>query len=492
MQRNYMFGNDKRYLNIAINEAVIKIAQVKVSGIVEKIACARTQDVNTPEDVSKSLRSLLKGFNRRAPVVCVIPASAVTSKNIEVPSSDPQEIKSIIHLQASRHTPYSREEVLIGHINLGVAADGCTRILLVIVHRNVVKERLSILESCSLTPEKILFAPEGIGRLYAKGLNLKKDSPPVAVIDFNVSHINFLILAGGHLVFSRSIPLGIKNLIEETDGATKVVEEINKTVAAYQGEEIDAALASYVLTTDSEPVKNILPLLQEGLKGDVRISPYVNFIKASAVKARLTKDFADDSFLDVIAPVISLSRTEVNLMPDEIAMKHTVERQSKEATKAGIFVVIAMVLLGAMFMSKLYFKDTFLNKNLREKFAQQREEVKALQVRMEKTKVIREYLEGRMGSLNALEEIYRITPKEMYLNGVSLDEGGVLTLTGVSNSMSQVFAYVKALEDSAMFMNAKTKSTSTKKEEGKDVAIFEVTLKLDEGRVLSTAERRKE
>ena len=73
-----------------------------------------------------------------------VPANAATAKNIEVPSSDPEEIKSIINLQAGRHTPYSREEVLISYINLGLNAFNNTRLLLVIVHRNMVKERISL------------------------------------------------------------------------------------------------------------------------------------------------------------------------------------------------------------------------------------------------------------------------------------------------------------------------------------------------------------
>jgi hypothetical protein len=44
--------------------------------------------------------------------------------------------------------------------------------------------------------------------------------------------------------------------------------------------------------------------------------------------------------------------------------------------------------------------------------------------------------------------------------------------------MSQVFSYVKSLDDSNMFKDAQTKSTSTKKDNGKDVAAFEIQFKL--------------
>lgn len=474
-----MFGADKHYLSISVNEAVIKIAQVKTSGAVEKIARA-TASGTSSDALAQALKPLLSGFDRKAPVVCAIAAAVATSKNIEIPSTDPQEIQSIINLQASRHTPYSREEVLIGYINLG-GSSSSTKVLLVIAHRNAIKDRLDALDKCGLSSDKVLFIPEGIGFLYARGLHLKKDSPPLGIIDFAVNSVNFLILSRGCVVFSRSIPLGIKQLVEQPDGAAKIADELQKSLGAYQGEEPESGVNSFVVTTEHEAVKNICGVLQEQLKAEVRLSPYVSLIKANAVKTKLQREFADDSFLDVIAPVVALPKVEINLMPDELVMKRTVEQQSKDATVAGIFALLIMVLLGLTIMSKIYFKDTFLNKNLREQYAAQKGQVEELQERRARSKVIRDYLQGRMASLETIRELYRITPNQIYLTSVDLQEDGTLTLGGVSDSMSQVFSYVKALDDSPMFKDAKTKNTSAKKENGKDMAVFEVVLKLVDG-----------
>lgn len=477
-----MFGADKRYLSVSINEGTIKVAQVRSSGSVEKVARASVADTTSIADLAAALKTLLNGFDRKAPVICVIPASAATSKSIEIPSSDPNEIRSIINLQASRHTPYSREEVLIGYINLGGGTGSNSKVLLVIVHRNVVKDRLDVLERCGLVPERVSFVPEGVGRLYTKGLNLKKEAAPLGVIDLTVNFVNFLIVARGSVVFSRSIPMGIKHLMEQQDATAQVLEELNKSLAAYQSEDSDPAPVNFAVTTDNDVVKGVLPALQQGLKADVRISPYTALIKVGAVKNKLQRDYADDSFLDVIAPVATLAKCEINLMPEELVMKRTVERQSREATKAGIAALVIMVLMGATIMSKIYFKDVFLTKNLREQYSAQREEVQKLQELMGKTRIAREYLQGRMVGLDTIRELYRVTPTDIYLTSVGLDEDGGVALAGVSPSMSRVFSYVKLLEDSPMFKNTKTKSTSSKKEGDKEKAVFEIVLRLDDGR----------
>ncbi len=469
-----MFGNDKKFLSVLIADAAVKVAQVTSSGVVEKIV-RQTAASSSVDDIVKSLKPLLGGLDRKAPVICVIPTANATSKCIEVPSNDPKEIKSILNLQASRHTPYSREEVIIGHVNLGSMPSGNTKILLVIAHRNVIKDRLNVLEKCGLLTDRVLFSAEGIGRLYTKGLNLKSNAS-LGVIDIGHTTINFCVVARGSVIFARSINFGIKDLLEP-QGANAISEEILKTLVAFQAEDTQP-IESFVVTGDHAAIKEYLPALSELLKVEVRLSPYVSLLKTNAVKTKLQKDYAEESFLDVIAPAVTSLKSEVNFIPDEIVMKRTVEKQSVEASKAGVAAVIIMLLLGGILMSKIYFKDVFLNKNLKQRYSGQHDEVLKLQDKMAKVRIVREYMRERLVGLDVLKEIYRITPNDIYLSTINMEEDGTLTLAGVSPSMSQIFAYVKTLDDSPLFIDAKTRSTSTKKDGTKDVAVFEVALKI--------------
>ena len=481
-----MFGADKRYLSFSFNETIIKIAQAKSSGVVDKIARVSAADTSA-DALGQALKTLLNGFDRKAAVICTIPASAVTSKTIEVPSSDPQEIKSIINLQVTRHTPYSREEVLIGYVNLGPGSPNQTKVLLVIAHRNVIKDRLVVLEKASLSPDKILFVPEAIGRLYSKGLNLKKDSAPVGVIDMALTSVNFMTVSRGAVTFCRNIPIGIKQIIESQEAANQLLEEINKSVAAYTSEDAEAAIGSFVITTEHDVVRNMVPLLQENLKADVHLSSYVNFIKAGSIKNKLQRDFADDSFLDIIAPVVGVLKCEINLMPEEMIVKKTVEKQSQEAIKTVVGAIVILILLGLTIMSKIYFKETFLNQKLKIGFADQKVKVQELQERLNKIKTVQGYLQGRMVSLDIIRELYKITPTPIYLNTIALDDEGTITMagiaassSGISDSLSLVHSYEKALSESSMFTDVKEKSLTPKKDNGKDVGAFEITLKVDE------------
>jgi len=473
-----MFGADKKYLTISINDGLIKIAQATSSGNLERVARASFNTGAESDEVARSLKTLLTPFDRKAPVICVVPASAATAKTIEVPSSDPEEIKSIINLQASRHTPYSREEVLISYINLGMNAFNNTRLLLVIVHRDIVKERITILEKSGLDADGIIFVPEAQARFYAKALNLKKDAAPAGLIDFSLNATSFIVIAKGTLLFVRNIPIGIRGITQGADAVAKLQDELKKSMEAFTQEDGNEAPKSYTVTAGQAVVADILPALKEGLNIEFQVSPFLAFIKGPAdVRKKIQSDFSDDSFLDVIAPASIAAKYEINLMPEEMMLKKTVDRQSKEVSKSGVAAVVIMVLVGAMIMGNIYFKDTYLNKNLREQFAPQKAQVEVLQGQMNKAKLVREYIKSRMASLDIINGLYTITPDTIYLNNVAVDEDGTITIDGIADSMALVYSFVKSIDDSANFKEAKLMSTSTKKDNGKDVATFEIEFK---------------
>ena len=81
-----MFGADRKFLTISINDGVIKIAQATASGILERVARGLFAASSGGDEAAGVLKSLLATFNNKLPVICVVPASAATAKNIEVPS----------------------------------------------------------------------------------------------------------------------------------------------------------------------------------------------------------------------------------------------------------------------------------------------------------------------------------------------------------------------------------------------------------------------
>ena len=496
-----MFASSKKKISVIITEQSIKAVQSASSGAVEKIA-RKTISTENAGQLSKALKELLTGFSvKGAEVALLIPAGSVTTKNIEIPSQDPEEIKSIVNLQVTRHTPLSREEILVGFLNLGVYQTNHSKALLVIANRNTVKEKLTILEQADLKTDKVLFVPETIASFYAKALNYKKDSLPVGIIDVGYDATHFIIMARQKTLACRSIPLGLKDLISPED-ATKFVSEISNSLDTYRNDDIDKLPENFLLTSENVSVKALQVPLQDALKTAVKISSYLSYSRMnSTLLKKYQKDLSEDSFLDVLSPIFLASTAEINLLPEEIQLKRAIDQEGKEAVKAAVFALLLLILVGAVLISKIYFQDAFLNKNLRAQFAGQRGEVKLLEDRMMKNRVVREFIESRLTSIEALKELFRIIPTEMYLQSYSLSDDGTISIQGISDSakggaeaMSKVFSIVSDLEQSPLFKAVEIKSNVSKKDRGKDVAAFEITFKLEsaEDEKEPVAQKKKE
>ncbi len=145
-------------VGIEINDASLKLAHVRHSPASAEVAGLLSRNIaGLPnEEVSKIIAGSFGELKLNNPVIVnIIPSHLVITKNIEVPSIDPREIKEIINLQAGRHTPYSREEIIVDYINIGISKHSYTKILLVIVERNVIKRQFDILDKAGVKSQKV-------------------------------------------------------------------------------------------------------------------------------------------------------------------------------------------------------------------------------------------------------------------------------------------------------------------------------------------------
>jgi len=155
-----MSNKINEYICISLGDDLLKIAQVKGSLKACKVLNVFSKDIKgmSEADLPKTVQSALSSFNaKKYTAVCVVPPSMVTTKNIEVPSTNPEEIKSIVGLQAGRHTPFSRDEIQVGFVNIGVYKSNYSKILLVIANKNVLKSQLEVFEKAGIKIEKVLF-----------------------------------------------------------------------------------------------------------------------------------------------------------------------------------------------------------------------------------------------------------------------------------------------------------------------------------------------
>lgn len=477
-----MVGKDKGCVAVVIGESSVQAVYLRGTGAGQKIVGLAREPLEgtDPARWDEAIRSAAAACGaKKAAAVCVIPSTIVTTKNIEIPSLDAEEIRSIIDLQAGRHTPYSREEILISYVSVGVFQRNYTKVLLVIANRDVIKTRLDACETAGLRIEKVVFAPECIAHFYAELLKVDPKDDPVGIIDITQGSTDFIVEHNLTVATCRNIPVGMKDLLDDPNGKTRLIDELVQSLEIYRSEDINKAPGRYILTVDTAVGKDLTAVLQEKLNAAVRALVYTSTITQNTNDAMTAQLMEDDSFAGAAAAAHLFHRDmQVDLMPEEVRNRRAIEEQGRQVIVAGILSMILFLMVCGFYFMKIYFRNTYLQ-SLRQEYAVKRYAVTLLDKISHRTRIIKDFLTTRMVSLDVVEEIYRIIPDEMYLQSIFLDEDGTVNIQGISESMSTVFNVVKALEDSTLFKNVKTRSTTATKDRGKDVAAFDIVFKLE-------------
>lgn len=426
------------------------------------------------ETIVAKLEEVLNRLKLKNPtVVGVVPSQWVITRNIEIPSRDAKEIREIINLQASRHTPFARSEIIVDYLNLGLFKSIYTKVLLVIVPRHLVKRYYDLVERLKLKTSQICFAAEALGRILTRYLHLDSEKSPVCFIHLDRMSSEFLVFFKGLVLFVRNIPLGVRDFTLEKEGAlVRWVEELKKSLEAYQNENVGEKPALAVLSGAVGEIENLETSIQNTLDFPVKRWAYD---KEIAIRKDAWPEGWEggSSFLTAIAPALLSDELTLDLAPEENKLRKTVEARGREVVKTGILSMICLGLICAIFLSHLYFGKARIHL-LNQRYEPIRKEVRTLEESYTKTQLIRDYLKGRGKALGTLTDLHELVFPDIYLNEVKYEEGR-FSVKGTSVSRPVIFEFVSSLEESHYFKHVQTKYIVGRTEEGKEFSDFEIT-----------------
>jgi len=471
----------KELVAIDLNGNTLKVVYVKVAGFKFEIANFATRNISglNDADIVKTINSSVHDLNTKNPyIVAIVPSNLVITKNIEIPSTNPQEIKDIINLQAGRHTPYSREEIIVDYVDIGTYKHSYTKILLVIIARNIVKRQFDLLERAGLRLEKVFFAPEALAWASSKIAGSEVKDSPVAIIHIDENFTDFVIALKGKAAFVRSIPIGVQHLMSERERfEIRFADEVKRSLEAYQIENIDKNPTNFVLTGATEDVKELEITLSSVIGFPAKVVPYLRSFSLSNEAFRSASASKKVSFLSLVASLLGLNDMKVELVPEEIKVKKLLEERGRDLVKMGVLIFTIFAIVCFILVNNMYFKLSYLRR-LESKYKNLTQESSSLEKDYARVVAIRGYLSSRGYSLEVLSEIYNIIPLEIELSDIRFDEQGKFTLRGSAQAMSTVFTFADNMEKAKYFKDVKTKYTSKRKEGSRELTDFEIVCTL--------------
>jgi Tfp pilus assembly PilM family ATPase/Tfp pilus assembly protein PilN len=411
-------------------------------------------------------------------VISVIPSRFGIYKNVEVPSIDEGEICQIVDLQAGAHTPYPKNEIVIDHINVGVFHERYTKILLVIFKKDVISRRYDLIKKAGYKTEKAVLAAEAEAGIFFEAIPSRKPGEVTAIVDVDISFSNFTVIYGGKTIYMRSIPSGIKELSEnKADGMTLFCQEVKKSLEAYQASNVEDAPSRIFFIGKKDIVDVLAANFRDAGEGPEAVGFDISSETSWLASGKL--EVADDvSAFSVVSPVLDLGKSRLDLTPEDVRVRREIEKKSKEAMKFGVLAMTVLLLFCAALLSNLMLKNMYLNK-LEKSYVSENEEVSKLNAVMDSTSRVKKIIAEKGVGLSGMALLFRSMPSEVFLTSVDFREGNVFTFTGTADSMSMVFSLVTELENSASFKDVKVDFTRSRRQSGKEVADFGLTLKYE-------------
>ncbi len=474
-------SRSRNVLGIDITDEYLNVALVKPSSVKGEVQFIQSIAIKgmSDDDIAKALNDTLRNIKPRTTrAVLTIPSSLAITKTLQVPSISDGEIRDILNLQAGRHTPYSREEIIVDYINLGQFQDTYTKVLVVMVTREAVNKKLGILERVGLRASKVVFAADGIGKMCSNILK-PADDVPQAVLNVDAESTDFNIFNDKGLISIRSIPVGMRQLAEDKEkGLGRLIEELKMSFESYQAEDISKNPNAIYVTGSSLILPEMNRALKEALKMETRSLVFTDFVNVEKTYQSVIKEQATVSFLPVVAACAVSEELAVDLISEEERIRRKFEEKGRKLITTGVLSMVIFIQICLILLLRIYYAETYLRR-LSDRFEVKLEEANRLGAISERTRVVRKYLTGKGNAIKVLAKLYELLPDEIYLKDVKLGQDGSISIKGTSESMSRIFAFVTELENDDLFKGVKTEFTESRREKKKDVSDFGIVMTME-------------
>jgi len=435
------------------------------------------------DDISALIKDLLhKEKLKKTDTVLVVPRSLVTVRYLQLPTSNPSELESMVNMQVVRQIPYSKEEMIYDYYITGYTPEGYTKVLLIIVHKDVVSRYIRILGKSGITPDFIQLDSFSVIELCrfidVNDSSVLEKENPVVVLDVDHATTNILIIKDRMPVFTRAVSIGRMHIDNKTlppsgkDWASEWALEVNRSLNVFQKD--------YEL-----PIKKIIVFENEN---DDFLSALSGRVGFQIVKFNISKYFLGScmrssglilengvqvSFLALLGAIKEGTPTEINLIPAETKAHIASVNKKKTFTVTALLLVGIIAMMGATFNKKIQDRKDYLL-SLDAKLRDTNPAAKDLSVKKDRLALIKKQLSIEGTSLDVLRELYNVIPQKTALTLFIYDDIQGVTIKGVSPAMSEVFELVPKLETSPYFEKVTTRSATQRKIKGQELTDFQI------------------
>ena len=483
LPRPFRVSQSNRIVVLETSGECLKLALVECGAKSKKIIKLVARTVVLQEELSKTLLALMEeGLIPTESVLISIPRNLVTVRNLQLPTTDPRELKEMVNLQAVKQTPFLKEEIIADYHVVRISPEGFTDVILVTTHRSVPNSNLNTLDDANLQTAGVRLSSQGVFHAYRllKGPSRDDECDPVAIVDIDSAFSDFVVVVGGHIGFTKALSVGPAKLMVDVDGGNKEVEkftdEIQRAMDIYGNEGIGEKISKLVIMGAEVDIPSLIPVLQEKLNIPVEKLSLTDRAEVSPEMVDVPEAQRGSlSFSSVVGLAWEPDSSLIDLTPPEVRLRESLAQKGKALTSLGVLVILILMAVTLLVSQKIYSKKQYLEQ-LSSEVQQSQKDASKVEAMRRKIKLIGNIGGSENSSLEILAVLYKNIPRNIYLKSINFEDGSHLILKGVAEKMSGVFGFLSTLEKQPNFHHVQTKHVTRSTRKGGNGEIdFEMT-----------------
>lgn len=233
-------GRGKRYATgIDIGHYSIKIMSVAGDDagkvVIRKVTVAPVPPPDGPEypeelhtRQKEALKEAVRQHGRmEGRIVLGLPRDRATVRYLSLPSTNPAEIRDMLLYDVERHVPFPIDEMELSFQIIETMGEHESRIMMVCAPRKEIEPYIDICREAGIDADVILINALADSEAYRRTL---AEDETAALVNFGRSSLTLSVVKGGALLFSRSLPVSERRLLEGFSGAKSWKEDRKSVV----------------------------------------------------------------------------------------------------------------------------------------------------------------------------------------------------------------------------------------------------------------------
>jgi Tfp pilus assembly PilM family ATPase len=405
------------------------------------------------------------------------PAYLTTTRLFTLPSTDPSEIRDIVALQAEKHTPYAKEEILTDFQVLETDPAGYSRVLLVISHQDVVHRGLRLMEGLGWTLERVGFESEGLVQwALAATEEATAAEGAVLVAEIDADTTTAVVVHRGKPVVYRSLAVGLVQLLADAAGGpAKLSGELQRTLETLEAEGSTVSVKHVLLTGQAGRVPGLAEQVQQQVNVPTTIrSAFEGYTLAPGV----TPDeapFHEVAWASLLG--LGLGRSDIDLTPHTLKLHRGFEIRSRALVGLGCQLIALLLLLACVLMGQSYKSERYYTW-LSRQHASGRQALELVGVMAERLALVKEWQRGQGQLLEMVMALEAHTPDSIHWSTLTYTKDEQVILKGTSTEMPKVFEFTEAVKQTPVCSQVETRRVTKRAVGEEGITDFELVCAL--------------